>query len=110
MKSLQFYRKLSDTHVVDYIPFQAFTYSHRWGRFEWVQLSFVYISSWSGNYSSGGLALANGLLNAASTAPLDVLVLERDTDEYLRERGGYQIRVSLPVPKAECLLMSQSLW
>lgn len=58
-------------------------------------------SLWSHNYSSlaGGLALANGLLNAASTAPLDVLVLERDTDEYLRERGGYQIRVSLPCPK-----------
>lgn len=43
--------------------------------------------------SSGGLALANGLLNAANTAPLDVLVFEKDTDEYLNERGGYQIRV-----------------
>jgi hypothetical protein len=43
----------------------------------------------------GGLALANGILNAANTAPLDVLVFERDTDEYLKERGGYQIRVWL---------------
>ncbi|KAF8586035.1 FAD/NAD(P)-binding domain-containing protein [Ramaria rubella] len=41
-----------------------------------------------------GLALANGLLNAAHTAPIEVLVFERDTDEYLKERGGYQIRLS----------------
>jgi hypothetical protein len=39
--------------------------------------------------------LANGLLNAASTAPLDVLVFEKDTNQYLSERGGYQIRVRL---------------
>lgn len=45
------------------------------------------------NSSAGGLALANGLLNAAGTAALDVVVFEKDTDEYLSERGGYQIRV-----------------
>ncbi|KAF8508894.1 hypothetical protein JB92DRAFT_2950268 [Gautieria morchelliformis] len=52
-----------------------------------------------------GLALANGLLNAASTTPLDVLVFEKDTDQYLSERGGYQIRLTLDGISAleECL-------
>ncbi|GJJ11333.1 hypothetical protein Clacol_005565 [Clathrus columnatus] len=41
-----------------------------------------------------GLALANGILNAANFVPLDVMVFERDADEDLRERGGYQIRLA----------------
>lgn len=43
----------------------------------------------------GGLALANGILNSTHAASLDVLVFERDTNEYLEERAGYQIRVRL---------------
>ncbi|KIJ55269.1 hypothetical protein M422DRAFT_23876 [Sphaerobolus stellatus SS14] len=39
-----------------------------------------------------GLALANGLLNAS--IPVEVMVFERDSHEYLMERGGYQIRLA----------------
>lgn len=46
-------------------------------------------------FMSGGLTLANGLLNAAPFVPLDITVFEKDQVEYLKERGGYQIRVSL---------------
>lgn len=49
-------------------------------------------------FISGGLTLANGLLNAAPFVPLDITVFEKDQVEYLKERGGYQIRVSLINP------------